>query len=247
MTWPRDHPEKAKVRSFKCRAWRHEGECAKWKGAQDFRRIEGAFKKNPGSWVYMVFTFDRKDWFNEFDAYKCLYSCWDKFRKRFERKFGKFQYICLCEKHRDGFPHINILIRNEKFAELCNENWRGVKSDWVEPHAMASGFGLNSYVEPVRDSSAMAGYCVKLLATIGEVSKLSQAPVNAPKNFRRLRASRGILPPPIKNPNITGALQMEPFERTEHRWETIKKILGEGGKLVLGSICSRAELPKPDD
>jgi len=232
VTWPRDHPEKAKVHCFKCRSWRHEGECAKWKGAQDFRRIEAALKNNPGFWVYMVFTFDPKDWFNEFQAYKGLLSCWEKFRLRFERKFGKFQYVNLCEKHKNGRPHINILIRNEKFGELCKENWRRIKSDWVEPHLIASGFGLNCYVEPVRDESAMAGYCVKLMNTIGEVVKTTQAPVNAPKNFRRLRASRGLLPPPIKNPDITGRLEMQPFEKVEHNWETIKKLCAAGGDLA---------------
>jgi len=231
VTWPVDLPEKAKVRRFKCRSWRHEGECAKWRGAQDFKRIEGALKSNSGFWVYMVFTFDRKEWRNEFEAYKGLLACWDKFRKRFERKFGKFQYIVLCEKHRDGWPHINILIRNEKFAEKCaGDGWRAIRKSWVKPQAIECGFGKIAWVEPVRDESAMAGYCVKLLKTIGEISKLNQAPVNAPKNFRRLRASQGLLPPPHKNPNITGWLEMEPFEKVEHKWERIKELLNSGGK-----------------
>jgi len=231
VTWPVDLPEKARVRPFKCRSWRHEGECAKWRGAQDFKRIEGALKNNPGFWVYMVFTFDRTEWRNEFDAYKGLLACWDKFRKRFEREFGKFQYIVLCEKHGDGWPHINILIRNEKFAEKCaGDGWKSVRKSWVKPHSIECGFGKISWVEPVRDETAMAGYCVKLMKTVGEISKLNQAPVNAPKNFRRLRSSRGLLPPPHKNPNITGWLEMEPFEVVEHKWEMIKKLLDAGGK-----------------
>jgi hypothetical protein len=42
--------------------------------------------------------------------------------------------------------------------------------------------------------------------TVGEVTKLSQAPTIAPSHFRRLRSSKGFLPPKRRDPDITGAL-----------------------------------------
>lgn len=43
-------------------------------------------------------------------------------------------------------------------------------------------------------------------ATIAEISKLSQVPHKAPPNFRRLRSSKGFLPPLQRNPDTTGVL-----------------------------------------
>jgi len=233
-SWPRGEKEKAKVRAFKCRSWRHKGECSQWKGAQDFRRIEAALKENPDDWVYSVLTFDQNEWFNDFHAYKGLYGCWDKLRKRLEREWGSFKYIAVCEKHRNGWPHLNILIRNKKLAAACaGTGWKAVRKNWLEPHSIESGFGMRTWIEPVRNSEAMAGYVVKLCNTIGEVTKSNQVPDNAPKNFRRLRCSQGLLPPPYKDPNFTGALEMQPIEVVEHRYDQeSKRILAEqeGGR-----------------
>lgn len=45
--------------------------------------------------------------------------------------------------------------------------------------------------------------------TVGEISKLSQAPIIAPAHFRRLRSSKGFLPPKRRDENMTGALYDE--------------------------------------
>jgi hypothetical protein len=44
---------------------------------------------------------------------------------------------------------------------------------------------------------------------VGEIAKLSQAPTRAPSHFRRLRSSKGFLPPKRKDETITGALYDE--------------------------------------
>lgn len=53
---------------------------------------------------------------------------------------------------------------------------------------------------------------------VGEIAKLSQAPVRAPEHFRRLRSSKGFLPPVEKNEDLTGALfdeKNEPIGRDQ--------------------------------
>jgi len=236
VTWPVADPSEVKFRKFKCRSWRHEGECSRWKGAQDFARIASALKENRGSWTYIVQTFARdREFRNPYEAYKGLYFCWAKQRKRIFRKWKDFKYITLVEKHRDrtdketgeiiqGWPHLNILIRNEALAKACaGDGWKSVRRNWLEPVAKACGFGMRTWIEPVRGSEKMAGYFVKLCGTAGELSKPSQSPDNAPKNFRRLRASQGLLPLPYKNPDFTGCLEKEPLEIVEHRWEMVKE------------------------
>jgi len=77
-------------------------------------------------------------------------------------------------------------------------------------HAMECGWGRQSTAEGVRDTDALAGYIVKLAgqhdASVGELAKVTQAPLAAPERFRRLRSGKGFLPPRYKNPAVTGCL-----------------------------------------
>ncbi len=72
------------------------------------------------------------------------------------------------------------------------------------------GWGLQSTAEAARSSEAIAGYVVKLAgqhdASVGELAKITQAPLNAPERFRRLRSGKGFLPPRYKDETVTGSL-----------------------------------------
>ena len=74
----------------------------------------------------------------------------------------------------------------------------------------ASGWGVQSTAEAANDIEAVLGYGVKLAglhdASVGELAKITQAPMNAPERFRRLRSGKGFLPPRYKNPDVTGCL-----------------------------------------
>lgn len=74
----------------------------------------------------------------------------------------------------------------------------------------ASGWGRQSTAEAARSKEALAGYAVKLAglhdAAVGEVAKITQAPLNAPERFRRLRSGKGFLPPRHVDPDITGCM-----------------------------------------
>lgn len=74
----------------------------------------------------------------------------------------------------------------------------------------ACGWGRQSTAEAARSSEAIAGYVVKLAgqhdASAGELAKITQAPLNAPERFRRLRSGKGFLPPRHSDPNVTGCL-----------------------------------------
>ncbi len=76
--------------------------------------------------------------------------------------------------------------------------------------AVDAGWGVQSTAEAARSSEAIAGYVVKLAgnhdASAGELAKITQAPLNAPERFRRLRSGKGFLPPRRVDPNVTGCL-----------------------------------------
>jgi hypothetical protein len=203
-----------KVSPYNCGSWRHAGACANRRAGEDIERIKAAIAARPGGYVYAVLTFDPRRFDGDFaTAYREIVQCWDRLRKRLVREWGAIEYVCIVERHASGFPHVNVLIRNATLAAACaGDGWKRVRSRWLEPAAKACGFGFRTWLEPMRHADAMAAYLVKLA---GEIGKKSQVPIDAPAHFRRLRATRGFLPPRRTNPDITGRLIRKEVEEIE--------------------------------
>jgi len=238
-TWKKSDPSKVNHYKYRCGSWRHDGECRYRKNAQDFARIRAAIE-NEGveSAVYIVLTLDPKDWSDTYSEFKGLLRCWDLLRKRMQRKYGKIKYISVIEAHRSGRPHVNLIVFNDKLANACSgEGWKGVRKNWLEPNAVASGYGMRTWVEPVRGSGSMAGYLIKSMAA--ETAKPDQVPELAPKNFRRLRSSRRLLPKVYKSDDVTGQLVQKPIERAEAEWE---KATPEEARLI--QTCEGIKKPR---
>lgn len=74
--------------------------------------------------------------------------------------------------------------------------------------AVAVGFGFRTWVEPLRPGAelTLAGYLTKLSRELTGAGFKDQVPVNAPPHFRRLRASRKLLPKPFHRKGWTGIL-----------------------------------------
>jgi hypothetical protein len=197
---------------YKCRSWRHTGECCRYRCSQDYVRIKNAVNKLGEKWVYLVFTFDRSD--SLLKSYKKIVACWDKLRKRLTRKWGKFQYIALIEQHKDRYPHVNVLIQNDALYDACKGfGYREVRAVWFDEHVEASGFGKVYWVEEMKASETIAKYFTKLVEQMsGEFAKVSQIPRSAPLHFRRLRASKGLLEKIFKSEEFTGELIFAPYE-----------------------------------
>lgn len=203
--WPLGEPERARRLPFVCRSWRHPGECSRWKGAQDFVRIrEGIGERT--DWTYLVLTYPSGDYPSLRKLYVATLAHWAKFRKRFVRRWGKFDYIQTWEQHRSGYPHVNLLIGHRGFQDAARDDRLAVETRWVIPTAMSCGFGYIVWVEPMRERERMAGYLTKLARELVDSAEKGQAPLMAPRHFRRLRASRGVLPKVAKNADITGVL-----------------------------------------
>lgn len=205
---------------FRCRSWRCKGDCARWKGAQDFRRIQHAIRKR-NDWTLLVLTYDQRYMTSIWQCYRRGKHFWDKLRKRIIREFGPIKYIQTWEKHRSGFPHVNVVIGNADFHHFSTHWWKDLRDDWLVDHATRSGFGPVVLGGPLRDKNAMAGYMVKLAHELAGSDTKDQRPVNAPRNFRRLRSSVRLLPPPFKDERITGVIH---FCKPEE-WHTVSEGL----------------------
>jgi len=205
-TWRRDSPGESRRRFvYRCRSWRHEGKCRLWCGACDYERIKEAVLKR-SRWTYLVLTYGGKARLNHWRIFREGNAKWYSLRKRLEKEFGTVRYIQTWETQRDGTPHLNTIIQCTRLFNALADAHRAIKRGWLEPAAIASGFGKISYCEAVKSRGRKANYLTKLTQELTGAGVKSQVPVNAPRHFRRIRASKGLLPPRRKDPDLTGRL-----------------------------------------
>ncbi len=212
---------------YRCGSWRCSARCRRAElpkgerctccrcrnASQWFARIKTAFDRSPENWVFATLTIDRRDWkakkgFNaEQVAFREIEKCWKLLYARLHYLLGKVVYVMALEQHQSGWPHIHVAMQSKALASKCaGEGWRDFRRDWLKSNATECGFGYVCHIEPARNSDAIAGYIVKCAALSGELAKGAQVPVNAPRGFRRIRATKGFLPPKIKNEDISGEL-----------------------------------------
>ena len=192
---------------WRCRSWRHQGECARWVAKRDFARISEALDGfDPGNIVYVVLTLDQeKEKGTAEQAYQTMWRRWQSLRQWLEREYGKFGYVGTIEQHRTGWPHFNLVLVNHRFAKAIREQTKGksgVAPSWLKAAAVRAGFGYRAWAQAPRDVRELSGYIVKLAhreSLTGEVTKLTQLPLRAPAGTRRLRSSRCFLAPTYKS------------------------------------------------
>jgi hypothetical protein len=163
----------------------------------------------------------------------------ERLLKRLRRAYSEplRAWIAVVEAHRSGWPHVNFMLyapelaaalRTERLRRLddgATEREATLLGGELREHAEACSWGRQSTAEAVKDTSALAGYIVKLAgkhdASAGELAKITQAPTNAPQRFRRLRSAKGFLPPRRKDPSVTGAL-VRRRRSIEGDWEVLR-------------------------
>lgn len=140
------------------------------------------------------------------------------------------RWVGVVEAHRTGWPHMNLMFYCPQLAAELQQDFDARHAGLVAGgmnekqatrharllsgellhHATATNWGVESTAERARSNDALAGYFTKLAGeggrVTGELAKLTQAPLNAPVRFRRLRAGKGFLPPRRRNPEVTGTL-----------------------------------------
>lgn len=242
---------------FKCRSWRHAGECREWCGQCDFKRCQQAMETF-GDWTFLVLTYKRALWPNLRDLFRKTVEHFYAFRKRLrahlygprprkgEDTRPDFKYIQTWEITRKGTPHVNVAISCRELAEIVTSEgfWMtdarrklGMRWQWynlktcfkttvLEPMQVESGFGNVSTLEPLDDPVRLSRYMSKLATELTGSGSKNQTPVNAPRNFRRIRASRNTLPPRLHNEDVTGELEYTPHaDASAEAWANYGKVL----------------------
>lgn len=229
-TWKPGEPSKKQRSPYHCGSWRCE-HCQEHSGHVLWARLQEAFKElDARGVVFVVLTLDPKEHLKGKHNLEAVYqefgrrqNIWMKrlrryLHDRFGEDFGN-RWASVTEAHRTGVPHVNIAIHHPQWAEELRRDTDAMRSagatqresillrSTLLEHAQACGFGWSSTCEPNRSETteALCGYLVKSVKRAdemhGEMAKLTQIPLKAPKNFRRLRAGRRFIPPPRRSDN----------------------------------------------
>lgn len=215
--WRRGQPDAKKCVPFRCKSWRHEGECREMREAIDTWRIKQALEREVeahglGALLWGVLTFDQRKYADLYKAFELLGRNWQSLRQAVERKFGAvLGHVSTVEAHRSGWPHLNVILVSPGLGAAMEAEPRKTLK-WWKSRAVSCGLGKVASLEAVRLPDKVAAYIAKLSTEVGgDEDGSGQVPVNAPPHFRRLRASQGFLPPPPKNPEWTGELVRAPL------------------------------------
>ena len=221
---------------YLCHSWRcpscrvHESHVAWTRMTEAFAPLDAS-----GACL-IVLTLDRygtysgeKRWQNAQEAYKDLSKLSNDMMKRL-RKWMKSmgwtvlenQWVATVEMHKSGWPHVNFVVWSPELAAWLAEEKRQKLSDGMTADASryvsrqladivtAAGWGLMSTAERANSREETLGYICKLAGkvdeSIGEISKLTQLPTNAPFRFRRIRSGVAFLPKRKKSAVMTGTL-----------------------------------------
>jgi hypothetical protein len=217
QTWNKANPEQVKEFCYRCRSWRHKGECAEWKAESDYARIKEAMA-NHAHWSHVVLTYHNWTGRNLKSLWTQSLRNWSMLRKRIRRKWGSFVYVQTWEVTRKGCPHCHMAVSNAGIHEACEPipqyldrearteigqyNFRQT----IGEMAVACGFGPRGFVEAIWGKDGFARYLEKLKRELTQAASKSQLPLDAPRHFRRLRASVGLIPPLHKDDDVTGHL-----------------------------------------
>jgi len=233
-TWKPGDPSSKKRIPYQCGSWKCV-HCQPHAGHVLFARLQEAWATlDPIGTVFVVLTLD-PEWHREArhdlaGVYREFSKRQNRWMKRLRRylidRYGVDmgnRWASVTECHRTGVPHVNIAIHHRAWALDLRREQQAARAAGLtefqaiqaEPellrHAEECGFGWRCTIEANRDDNveAITGYLVKGVKRAdkmhGEIAKLSQLPVMAPKNFRRLRAGVGFVPPKHKG-DCTGTI-----------------------------------------
>lgn len=156
--------------------------------------------------------------------YAQLSSAWALFRKRVHRRYTYENFVlCVEMSERQGVPHIHAMVQSKELYSAVSCYGEKVIHRWIKRVAMESGFGFKCHLSNARDRDAVSGYFVKaagMSAELSDAGSKGQLPVDAPKGFRRIRASKGFIVPKLKSEKWTGELVF-------HRVEDVVRVYEE--------------------
>jgi len=187
---------KGKIVNVYCGSWACE-QCAKRIASQWAWRVRIHIQEREGKWYFWTLTLSSQ-YVTAAKGFAALPALWDNLRKTMQRKHPKWEYCAFVEgqPNRSYMPHFHVISSVKAHIR-------------IKDLAVHVGFGYQAKEKLV--DGPQAGAYVAKYAT-------KQSP-NTPKNFRRVRTSRGW----SKLPILDGA-QLIVKSRNEHEWQYLLRV-----------------------
>lgn len=143
------------IAQLRCKQW-DCSYCAKKNARQWKAALIHAINQKGGKWSFWTITLPY--WIRtlpESKRYeagaKIIRENWDKFNKRWKRKYGKQSYIRVIEQHQDNTPHIHLLVSchiPDVYTVTRKDGSKYGRSVWHEEALDACNFG---YIYDIRN------------------------------------------------------------------------------------------------
>jgi len=166
--------------------------------------LENKCSKISTDWSFHTLTVP--DWIHKLETPedRCLASLsrirggWDKFMKAMKRKFGKFEYVRVFEKHESGALHIHFLasfhLPPDDFRMPRKKNAKFGYSKWIKKEAPKRGFGaITSSANLPTGASVTVMYVTKYMTKEDDFVK----ELIGKYRVRRIQTSQGIGSPKV--------------------------------------------------
>lgn len=164
----------------RCKSWRCPGCAAINAQKVVLRAVNGSELLQSRGAVIDFVTVTSHEKLDAAASLAVLPKAWNKLNVRIKRASQEHQYLAIPEQHADGRWHLHAMTT----ARLPKK--------WWKDNARSCGLGYQSDVQEVKSLGGVAYYVSKYVSKTLENS-------NLPKNFRRMRVSRGWPDlPPIK-------------------------------------------------
>lgn len=162
-------------------------------------------------------------------------------------------YVQTWEQHKKPWPHVNVVVHSPEIARDVRRRgsfehegrtlWRWA-NQVLRELALGAGFGPNVHAAPVYgDSDQLANYFAKCAAELTGSHRKDQAPIAAPRGFRRIRSTPktalrpGFLEPQrVSTGEFVAELLNAPRELVELALDAGAQSLEHAGALARGAL-----------
>jgi hypothetical protein len=172
--------------SFRCRR------CGPKRGredAADIAAVLASWGESGTAAAYVVLTFRRDRFLEGFagrmQCWEELPRAWNRLRHRLRRRGLLGPYFTVMEGHRDGWPHVNVVMAGSLGDLVRAGMWRQARRLLLR-EAKASGFGFQLWMDQRPATRKLANYLASYL------TKPKQVPHQGPRGLHRVRYSREV-------------------------------------------------------
>jgi hypothetical protein len=180
--------DKLLVARLRCNMWTCPY-CAAIKQKMWRARVIEHIENAGGLWTWFTLTAHSK--MRGLASLFNIRKAWDTLMKRMKRKYGKFQYCRVYERHKDGSYHLHA-IANFHFGDIKERKARkdGTKtkySVWLKVNATELRLGYYTHADDIKieHSGYIASYVTKYMTKLSDVAKGEFG------RIRRIQVSQG--------------------------------------------------------